>query len=93
MKFFSDSHSGAIAEHFAKIPHEVVKSEYFFNISNESESPINSLFNIQFVGVSLVLQKLSLLGGGGGGGTTSVAYFAKVYIVVKHLSSDHKVHG
>ena len=74
-----DSHSGAIAEHFAKIAHKVAKSKYFFNISNESESLINSLSShIQFVGVSVVLQKLS--GGGGGWAllTTSISYSAEV---------------
>ena len=30
LKFFLDSHSGAIEEHFAKIAHKVAKSEYFF---------------------------------------------------------------
>ena len=28
-EFFSDTHSGAIGGHFAKIPHKVAKSKYF----------------------------------------------------------------
>ena len=51
-----------------KIAHKVAKSKYFVDILNESDSSINSLFNdIVFVGVSFVLQNLSVWDGGGRG--------------------------
>ena len=76
LNFFSDSHSGAIAEHCAKIAHEVVNQNIFL-ISKKNQSLINSFSNdIQFVGVSLVLQKLWM--GKGPPRTTSISYFSKV---------------
>ena len=73
--------SGAFAEHFPKIAHKVEKSKYFVDTSNELDSSINSFSNDkQFVGVSFVLQELSV-----GWGTppqppttTSISYSVKV---------------
>ena len=77
-EIFSDSHpAGTMAEYFAKVAHKVAKSEYFFNIYNESESLMNSLSNdILFVGVSLVVQKFS------------ISYSAKVCtLIAPHLET------
>ena len=61
LKFFRTAILEPLQSHFAKIAHKVAKSKYFFNIENELVSLINSFSNdIKFVGISLVLQKLSV---------------------------------
>ena len=59
-KFFSDSHSGAIAEHFAKIAHKVAKSKQSYHfvliLLYYSLSVLSVKF--YFLGIGPVHQKL-----------------------------------
>ena len=79
-EIFSDSHSGADCCAFLENSHKVAKSEYFFNIQNQSESLIDSLSNIVCWGQ---FSPSKIIGWGGGGGgplrTTSISYSASVY--------------
>ena len=46
LKFFRTSKNGLNSDYFAKIVHEIAKSKYFPDISNDLDSPINSLFDL-----------------------------------------------
>ena len=53
LKFFQTSENGLKSDYFAKIAHKIAKSKYFLNIFDDSDSPINSLFDdITFVEVT-----------------------------------------
>ena len=79
--FRTGPENGLSFDNFSKIAHKIVKSKYFVNIENESDSAINSLSSdTQFVESSFVLYKLS--GGGGGGHSLSLLFCKSVQISI-----------
>ena len=45
MKFFRTPENGLNSTYFAKTAHKIAKPKYFPNIFDDSDSPINSLFD------------------------------------------------
>ena len=45
-EIFSNFQKGLNSDYFAKIVHKIAKSKYFPDISNDLDSPINSLFDL-----------------------------------------------
>ena len=45
LEFFRTSKNGLNSDYFLKIAHKIAKSKYFFQFLNDSDSPIDSLFD------------------------------------------------
>ena len=80
LKFLRTSKNGLNSDYFSKIAHKIVKSKYFPNIFNDSDSLINSLADdILFVGGNLNLSKII----GGGTPHRRILLFCKIVYIFK----------